>query len=160
MAAGFPGFYQPSPFGYGNGGQAPYGVGFDYQLTGTNLPTVPQPTQQMPYIMTGFGPTDMLGGVSNLPNGTPGVLNFGMTPPGFDPLFFYSPAASSFSINRLLSFTSGQSVPVHIGPTPSTLGLPTGFLGSPYYGGSIIPQGYLDLFGQNGQLPQNGYGLY
>ncbi len=85
--------------------------------------------------VTGFGPSSTPGGFSQSSFGFPGITGFGFPPPFVDPFFFFTPAASSFNINRLLGAAAGLSVPINIGPTPSTLGIPPFLLGFPFFGG-------------------------
>ena len=84
---------------------------------------------------TGFGPTTTPGGFSGQSFGAPGITGFGFPPPLVDPFFFFTPAASSFNINRLLGAANGTSVPINVGPTPSTLGISPFILGFPFFGG-------------------------
>ncbi|MBK8189795.1 MAG: hypothetical protein IPK79_05030 [Vampirovibrionales bacterium] len=116
-----------------------------------------------PY-MTGFGPSTSAGGFSQQSFGFPGITGFGFPPPFVDPLFFFTPAASSFNINRLLGISSGQSVPINVGPTPSTLGISPFLLGFGFFGGGSGGQGGGGMFGggggYGGGMFGGGYGGY
>ncbi len=105
---------------------------------------------------TGFGPTSTPGGFSNSSFGFPGIQGFGFPPPFVDPFVFFAPAASSFNINRLLGASSGQSVPINIGPTPSTLGISPFLLGFPFFGGGAGGTGIGG--GGGGASPFGGFG--
>lgn len=107
---------------------------------------------------TGLGPTQTLGGYSNVGFGTPGLpFGFGFPSPGADPLFIMgTPAALSGNVNRLLAYANGSSVNVNFGPIPSTLGFGGLLLGTPFY--ATYAAGAPDAGGDQG-IPSflNGY---
>ena len=107
---------------------------------------------------TGLGPTQTLGGYSNVGFGTPGLpFGFGFPSPGADPLFIMgTPAALSGNVNRLLAYANGSSVNVNFGPIPSTLGFGGLLLGTPFY--ATYAAGAPDAGGDQG-VPSflNGY---
>ncbi len=107
---------------------------------------------------TGLGPTQTLGGYSNVGFGTPGLpFGYGFPSPGADPLFIMgTPAALSGNINRLLGYANGSSVNVNFGPIPSTLGFGGLLLGTPFY--ATYAAGAPDAGGDQG-IPSflNGY---
>lgn len=84
---------------------------------------------------TGFGPTQSTGGFSNTAFGTAGIVGgFGFPIPGVDPLFSFTAAASSFTLQKLLGFANGSGTNINVGPIPSNMGMVGGILnGTPFF---------------------------
>lgn len=103
-------------------------------------------------VYTSLGPSASPGGFSGFSFGAPGLpQGFGF--PSFgDPLFYFTPAASSFTINRLLGFANNSAVNINVGPTPSTMGIGRMLLGGTFFADSGLPGTgpYAGLFGNFG----------
>lgn len=84
---------------------------------------------------TGFGPTQSTGGFSNTAFGTAGIVGgFGFPIPGVDPLFSFTAAASSFTLQKLLGFANRSGTNINVGPIPSNMGMVGGILnGTPFF---------------------------